>query len=291
MNKSDKPAIKICYVSTIFKDLNILERFTEHFNSRISNDSRIIVYCHDQATISKSSELSYPNIDYIKGSEAIFFTAAINQAIKFALNKYVVEQFCIIDSDCFVTENFHRINKGFIGKTGIFANREIESDQFLPTGFKIKNWWLGTSMDVSKLVQNSEQKIDYSNGRGLFFPAYAIDEIGYLDERFPLYGSDNEYSLRLGRKYGLIFTSAAIVYSHSHETGDNVLVKPMSLTARFRSLWSIRSSSNLKTRVLFCWIAAPGKIAFIFWSLRSIATAIAINILGNKIKNFTKFSK
>ena len=85
-------------------------------------------------------------------------------------------------------------------------------------------------MDVSKLVQ-IKQKIDYWKRTWAVFPAYAIDEIGYLDERFPLYGSDNEYSLRLGRKYGLIFTSAAIVYSHSQETGDNVLVKPMSLTA------------------------------------------------------------
>ena len=234
------------------------------------------------ATISKSTELYYSNVDYIEGNETVFYTEALNQAIKFALNKYAVEQFCIIDSDCFFTENFHKINESLIGKAGIFANREIETDQFLPAGFKIKNWCLGSSMDVSNLVENSEFKIDYSNGRGLFFPAYAIDEIGYLDERFPLYGSDNEYSFRLGKKYGLIFTSAAIVYSHSHETGDNVLVKPISLIARFRSLWSIKSSSNLKTRVLFCWIAAPGKIAFIFWSLRSISAAIAINIFGKK---------
>lgn len=282
--------VKICFVSTVYKESDILERFAAHLAAKIDDDAVCLIYCHDVGTYKVSRRLRYKNIVFIQGCENVFYTEAINILLSVGLTDYLAEQFCILDSDCFISDNFIDIMKLNIEKAGIFQNIDINTNKTLPAGFVIKNKFTGRAIDAEALSgSNQNLDIDYSNGRGLFFPAHIVRKIGGLNESFEIYGSDNEYSHRLSKHIGLQYHKTAKVFSYKEETGDNVLVKNISLRKRLTSLWSVRSSSNLRTRVLFCWHVAPNKILFVFWAIRTCANAIVINIFGRWILRFTKF--
>jgi GT2 family glycosyltransferase len=282
--------VETCYISTVFKEPEILERFVEHIVTRIDSSSLCLIYCHDDETYNMSQSWDIENIIFIKGREEVFYTEAINILLSMGFKNYHAKQFCILDTDCYISVNFHQVLKTNIGRAGIFKNIDITTRQNLPAGFLITNSLLGSAVDIENWHRNRQVlEIDYSNGRGLFFPAYALDKIGYLNENFAIYGSDNEYSYRLGKHIGLRYYRAATVYSHKHETGDNFVFKSISWKKRLSSLWSKRSSSNLKTRFLFCWYVAPNRLAFILWALRSCTNAVLINIFGRWILRFTKY--
>lgn len=281
---------EVCYVSTVFKEPQILQRFVEHIVRKIDDDCVCLIYCHDVETYNMCDMWDHKNIVFIRGLEDIFYTEAINIMLKIGVADYGAKQFCILDSDCFVSDNFNEVIKMNIGKAGIFRNMDISSNALLPAGFVIRNRLVGRAVDVESLSNTGVvDKIDYSNGRGLFFPANSLAAIGYLNEDFPIYGSDNEFSYRLGKYLGLNYIRDAIVYSFKHETGDNVLVKDISWKKRLYSLWSKRSSSNLKTRLLFCWYVAPNSLLFLLWALRSCSNALIINVLGRRISRFTNY--
>ena len=182
------------------------------------------------------------------------------------------------------------MNVKYIGKAGIFRNIELETSKALPAAFKIENKIFGIAKNVELIThQKNTVSIDYCNGRGLFFPASVVTEIGLWNERFLLYGSDNEFSIRLSKKLKLNYVQKAVVFSNSWETGENVLVKKISRLQRLKSLWSIRSSSNLRTRLLFCWYAAPNKLFFFTWAIRSMVNAVLINLFGDLLRPLTNF--
>ena len=233
---------------------------------------------------------SYENVIFIKGSEEVFYTEAINILLSIGWKDYNAKQFCILDTDCYISPNFHEALKTCMGRAGIFQNIDINTEKLLPAGFVITNRLFGRAVSIETIPSKSQVlDIDYSNGRGLFFPSSALSTVGYLNDSFDIYGSDNEYSYRLAKHMGLQYHRTATVYSHKHETGENVLVKDISWKQRLVSLWSKRSSSNLKTRFLFCWCVAPNRLIAILWALRSCTNALLINIFGRWILRFTNY--
>ena len=145
------PAIEysdVCYVSTIFQNIDILERFVLHIDSTIPDCALIIIYCHDEESFNKSKCLQRQNIIYLHGSEEVFYTEAINIALKKALEVTNCKQFCVLDSDCFITEELHKVNIKNIGKAGIYRNIEIETGDTIPAGFVVKNKVFGIAKDV-----------------------------------------------------------------------------------------------------------------------------------------------
>ena len=289
---SDQIYDGITYVATIFKNTKILRRFILHLDEVLPASAKVLIYCHDEQTFAESKLLERSYVRFIKGYEDVFFTKAANVLIQTALNDDKCLQLCILDSDCFVSDNFHAMNIKYIGKAGIFKNIELETSKALPAAFRIENKVFGIGKNVELMMNEKNMvSIDYCNGRGLFFPASVVTEIGLWNERFPSYGSDNEFSIRLSKKLKLNYVQEAVVFSNSYETGENVLVKKLGRLQRFKSLWSIRSSSNLKTRVLFCWYAAPNKLLFFTWAIRSVATAVLINLCGDFLRPLTNFRK
>ncbi|MDB0032794.1 hypothetical protein N9E67_00815 [Amylibacter sp.] len=289
---SDQVYDGITYLSTIFKNTEILRRFILHLDKTLPASAKVIIYCHDEKTFAESKLLERSYVKFIKGSEDVFFTKAANVLIQTALNDEKCLQLCVLDSDCFISDNFHAMNIKYIGKAGVFKNIELETSKALPAAFRIENKIFGIAKNLELIpYEKNIDSVDYCNGRGLFFPASVVAEIGLWNDRFPLYGSDNEFSVRLSKKLKLHYVREAVVFSNSYETGENVLVKKLSRLSRFKSLWSIRSSSNLRTRILFCWYAAPNKILFFTWAIRSVVTAILINLSGDLLRPLTNFRK
>ena len=287
---SDQIYDGITYLSTIFKNTKIFRRFILHLDKVLPASAKVLIYCHDEQTFAESKLLERSYVKFIKGYEDVFYTKAINVLIQNALMDEKCLQLCVLDSDCFVSDNFHAMNIRYIGKAGIFKNIELETSKALPAAFRIENKIFGIAKNVELMKHEKNMvSIDYCNGRGLFFPASVVAEIGLWNERFPLYGSDNEFSIRLNKKLKLNYVREAVVFSNSCETGENVLVKKLSRLQRFKSLWSIRSSSNLRTRILFCWYTAPNKLFFLTWAIRSVTTAVLINLFGDLLRPLTNF--
>ncbi len=286
--------MKVFYVSTIFKRISVARRFLKFFSEEFPIDTaELYLYCHDQQTFDVSKSFLSENIHLIKGSESIFYTEAVNILLKIILKKRELGNICLLDSDCFTSENLHEICMKNNNKAIIFRNRDFKTKKLLPSGFLIKNKITGSSVDIEKIISKKKQyhKIDFSNGRGLTFPINFVRKNGLLNHiDFPLYASDNEYSWKLSRKLGLYYYTNAEIFSNKEETSFNPAVLKFSFRKRIKALFSKRSNINLIMRFKYSKAVCPNNLYKPIWIIRSISSALLVAFLPFfLVKKLTKF--
>ena len=282
--------MKVFYVSTIYKDIKIANRFLKHFTKVLpKKTSELFLYCHDLETYKESSKFFCDNINIIKGNDDVFYTEAVNIGIKLILNKEEKGNICILDSDCFVSQDFHNICLNNKNKGLIFRNRDFKTNELLPAGFLFKNKIIGSSINIEDKIdkyKNNFFKIDYSNGRGLTFPVSFPIKYGLLNHvDFPLYASDNDYSRKISNKIGLYYCVKAEVLSAKFETSLNPMVIKMGLKERIKALFSIRSSINILVRCKLYRNMCTNNFYKPIWILRSIINCLLVAFLPYKLTN------
>lgn len=160
-------------------------------------------------------EQRFPNVKLVKNQENVGFSKANNQAIQMAKGEYIL----LLNPDTVVEENTFNACLRFFKKTpdaggigvkmvdgkGIFLP---ESKRGLPTPpvafYKI----FGLSALFPKsakygryhlgyLDQDENHKVDILSGAFMMIRKSVLDEIGYLDENFFMYGEDIDLSYRI----------------------------------------------------------------------------------------------
>ena len=177
---------------------------------------------------------------------------------------------------------------------------DVKDDTILPTATKMKSYFLGLSekygngiMGGRDFIFNHPKEIicgfDTLTGRGMYFQYSLIKKIGYLDEiSFPQYGSDTEFSHRAKKiGYNLCIDLNNPIYVNPSDTGLNPFYKRISFIDSFKSLFSIRSASNIPMRIRYISKTYP----FYSWFSAIIFTVIKIFILTFVYPLFTDYKK
>ena len=245
--------MKVFYISTIYKDIKIANRFLKHFIEVFpKKTSELILYCHDLETYKEALNYDSKNINIIRGKENVFFTEAVNIGISMILEKNAQGNICMINSDCFGSKELHDICLTNKNRGLIFRNRDFRTNNLLPAGFIFNSKIIGDTKNIEDKISKSKKKyfkIDYSNGRGLTFPVAFARKNGLLNHKdFPQYGSDNDYSWKISNAIGLYYCVGAEILSDKFETGFNPMVIKMSLNKRIKALFSIKSNINILVR-------------------------------------------
>ena len=168
-------------------------------------------------------------IHLIENRKNLGFAKANNIGIRYALTKLNADYLFLLNQDTVVENNlldkllYWAPQKGiaaFGPKILIKNNNRI---WWIGTKvFKIKDLWKTLRLALSYQIDKEQEdtffidkpvEVEAIVGCAVFLPKEIIENVGYLDEMFFMYGEDLDYSLRIRKKgYKLFVISEAIVY-------------------------------------------------------------------------------
>ncbi len=213
-------------------------------------------------TISQIDDIDGKNISIIQNNKNLGYTIANNQGIKNAKGDYVL----LLNPDTTVPNGtiINLLNEikdykniGVIAPQLRFPNGKI---QHSCRRFPRRRDILYESIGLSKIFKNSKEfnywkmgdfdhtksrLVDQPAGAALFFSKKIINEIGLLDERFPMFFSDVDLCRRIwDAGYNIQYTTNSFI---THQGGASVYRKriKMIISSHF-SFWKYFNKYNTK---------------------------------------------
>ena len=249
---------------------------------------RIVVVDHGSTDeTSHQLQVEFPDVIVLKGDESMWWTAATNLGIKYALKENCSHILCL-NNDLTVDSNYIKTFNEFVTKfprslIGSVAIDKNNNEKIIFRGIKW-NKWTARYQSFAKMekiptsyLQPEFYYTDLLPGRGTLIPASAFNEVGLLDDvNFPHYGADEDFSLRCKKKgFTLLVSKKAIVHSVVEETGLNKIRNQGSFKYLSEIFSSIKSPLNLKRRWLWARIHSPFPIMYFFFDVvRIIASQL-----------------
>jgi hypothetical protein len=249
----------IYIIVPVYKRFNISIKF---FNSlKPSDNYKVIIVDDGCEEIYKEFADKRYNYEYVLGSGSLYWGGAINLGITFVKTKYNLNQndFIILANDDIILREeslesliessklgydiIHPIvinSKGFCVSSG----SKVVSELLFITKHPFRN------IHISKVVKNQYVKIDILTGRFLMVRANVFLKFGGIrTEYFQHYGGDSDLGLRLRNIIDCYLDTNCIIELDTTTTGNNAGTT-ITFTKFINSLFSIRSSNNLRVRVL-----------------------------------------
>jgi GT2 family glycosyltransferase len=223
----------------------------ESLISQTCRDFEVIVVDNNSQDKTKDIVKSYiKNHSYIHLIENIKnhgFARACNIALKSELNSSKFTHILLLNQDTVVEKNLLELF--------YYWSERIEAGILSPKILIKKNhriWWMGSKiLSFAELFKNLKLALSYHlnkekediwhfenpreleaiSGCVLFIPKYIMDDVGYFDEKFFMYGEDLDYSLRLKEKgFKMYLIPGTIVYhdvniEHEALIADNNIAK------------------------------------------------------------------
>ncbi len=223
----------------------------------------------------KMVENEFPEVHLIKGTGNLWWTAATNLGVKYALENNA-DYVLTLNNDLYVRQDYLHNLLNVIEKEerSLIGSVSVEADnhsRILDAGVKI-NWKTAKYDYMANNINkngnfgafNELQSVDALSGRGTLIPVKAFRELGFFNDKYlPHYGADYEFAVRAKKNgYKLYVCKKAIVYSYVKETGLNNFNRRISWAELIKSFFSIKSPNNLKYRMRFAKLTAP-KYCFI----------------------------
>jgi GT2 family glycosyltransferase len=161
----------------------------------------------------------------IRSPENDGYSAGNNIGIKYALKRFGVEFVMVLNNDA-------EVDKGAIAamlQTAVARNSPATAPVILYKGSKNKIWFCGgwrllgvafhrhRGRELSDTMR-VDRPITFATGCALLVRSDVFETVGYLDERFFMYGEDIDYSLRLSQAYSIWLSGQAIVF---HDVDDD----------------------------------------------------------------------
>jgi N-acetylglucosaminyl-diphospho-decaprenol L-rhamnosyltransferase len=249
----------IYIIVPVFKRFEISIRF---FNSlKTSSNYKVIIIddgCEDSY---KSFAFNRSNYEYVLGSGSLFWGGAINLGISFIKSNYILtsDDFIVLaNDDIILRENSldMLIESGKIGYDIIHPLVINSEGVCVSSGSKLISKYLFITKHpfrgshISKIPKNEFFKIDILTGRFLMVRANVFLNFGGIrTEYFQHYGGDSDLGLRLRNKIDCYINSNSIIELDTTTTGNNAGTD-ITFMKFVNSLFSIRSSNNLRVRVL-----------------------------------------
>lgn len=245
------------------------------YNQSYTNFKIIIV---DHGSTDNSSFLInelFPNVKIVNGNESMWWTAATNLGVKYAL-KNNADYILTLNNDTITTPTYleELINtskitpkNSLIGSTAIDNN----TNKVIFAG-EIEHWLTETSsknhLDPKQMSKNYCTCSRFP-GRGLLISKEVFVKIGLYDENnFPHYFGDYEFTKRaLKNGYQIYCSTKAYLKILPEESGANKLMIKKSMTSYFKHLFGMQGGGNLfifyKYAFKYCPIYALPSFLFI----------------------------
>jgi hypothetical protein len=229
----------------------------------------------------------------------LFWGGAINLGITHVKTKYSLNEddFIILANDDVVLreESFESLIQSSKMGYDIIHPLVVNSNGFcVSSGSKIVSELLFITkhpfrnMHINDVTNNKYVKIDILTGRFLMVRANVFLTFGGIrTEYFQHYGGDSDLGLRLRNIIDAYLDTNSIVELDTSTTGDNVGTD-FTFKKFMKSLFSIRSSNNLRVRVLLNVLNFNIVVASINLILL-LPTVLCVNIyyfINNKFRNY-----
>lgn len=226
-------------------------------------DFKIIVVDHGSTDCTHKNIIQdFPEVVLLKGNEKMWWTAATNVGVKYALENGAAFVLTL-NNDLIVKPNYlqelsevaRQYPKALIGS----VSADIKNpNKVVFAGTRWNRWTAkyrpAVNIDSAECFCKEIIESDLLPGRGTLIPAAAFHEVGLFDEiRFPHYAADEDFSLQCRKSgYRLFVTPKSIVYIETEATGLNGISFKRKSKYWKMLFTSQRSSVNLKRR----WIWA-----------------------------------
>jgi GT2 family glycosyltransferase len=207
----------------------------------------------------------FPEVDLVDGGGDLFWTAAVNLGIQYALD-HDADYVMTLNNDTLPTEDF--IEKTLQGAkqqpNAIIGALEIDvNSKKIIYGGETIDWVLATTRDVIHSIPEAQQKglhkVSWLPGRGLLIPKTVFDKIGLFDaKRFPHYYGDVDFThtaLRNGFPNYINYDAKLMTYPE--ESGDRKNKVKKTFNNYYNHLFSIKGGGNLKDFTRFTFKNCP----------------------------------
>lgn len=238
---------------------------------------KIIIVDHGSSDrTSEKIVKQFPEVIILKGDESMWWTAATNLGVKYALENKA-DYVLTLNNDLVVLPDYleqlmqaaSQNIKTIIGSVSLDKNN---ASIITFAGIKWNSMTAKYKSAVNLKLGYTEIKNKYSlintdmlPGRGTLIPISVFKKIGLFDEiNFPHYAADEDFSLRaFYTGYKLIVATKASVLSETEATGLKIKYNKKDFAFWKDTFFSMKSPVKLSTRWL--WANKHGKISFVYF--------------------------
>jgi GT2 family glycosyltransferase len=196
----------------------------------------------------------FPEVEVLKGSGNLFWTAGVNMGIRHAL-KQGTELIMTMNNDVITDE--HLIEKMYYWHAqkplALLGALELDANTQQPIfGGERLNWLLNTIEEVLPTLSKDEQKglhaVTHLPGRGLLIPRAVIEKIGIFDQdRFPHYIADYDYTHTARRAgFELYVNYDAKLLTYPEESGERQIRSTKNFKNYYKHLFDLKGGGNLR---------------------------------------------
>ena len=267
-------------------------KFIQSLQEQSFKDYRLIVV-DDGSTDGTKSIIygKYPETVILDGNGSLFWGGGINLGLEYVERLVNESDYIAFANNDILFESDTIMNIMYYAQKekAVFHSLVIKADnQIISSGAKLINWPLFITkhpLRGKSLNEISADKIlvDLMTARFVIFSSLVLDSYNRIDtNNFPHYIGDNDFSMSLSKK-GIptyIITSSHCLVD-INTTGENPQ-KLKSFKAIWKSLYSIRSTNNLKYRYHFGKKHCP-KLYLPIYLFSMILQVILLNLIRKRI--------
>lgn len=209
----------------------------------------------------------FPEVHVIKGDGNLWWTAATNLGVRYALENGT-DYILTLNDDTIATPDFlekmiywaEKKPKALLGAFALDANTKEPV-----YGGEIMTWYNASSKKLLGIVPKEKQKglhsVTHFPGRGLLIPKITFEKIGYFDvNNFPQRSADLDFTLRASRNGFPVYCNYdAKLYTYPDACGDSKYRQKKSLKNYYFHLFSIDGGGNVIEFTRFAIKNAPLK--------------------------------
>jgi len=242
-----------------------------------------IVVINDGSTdgSGKVLERDFPSVHVINGDGNLWWTAATNLGVKFAL-KNGADYILTLNNDTIATPDFlekmmYWAEKKPNSLLGAFA---IDAETRDPDyGGEIIDWKKAKAYKVLETLHLDDRvglkPVTHFPGRGLLIPSFVFKEIGYYDQFWlPHYAADYDFTHRaLKSGFSIYCNYDAKLLVFPAASGDKDLRNNKNFGNYLKHLFSIKGGGNIKYFTIYTFKNCPVK-NIPFFLIKGIITRI-----------------
>jgi|TARA_B110000238_G_C16026009_1_gene395322 GT2 family glycosyltransferase len=218
----------------------------------------------------------FPDVKIFEGDGSLFWGGAVNYGIKKVLrlskkNDWILLVNNDVEFKSNAISNLVKDSQKYKRKAimGALTVSFKDKKTVIKSGTVVKSWFFNITshqflgLNLKSLKDKIPIKVDFLTGRCLLHPVEIFKKVkNYDSKRFPHYGADDEFSMRV-KKFGYlsILCPTSIVFLKENNQRD---IKSLNLKSFLSSIFSIKSSSNIinKFRLSFSVVPFYAKLSF-----------------------------